>query len=119
MKWTIRKTYLYLISLITFIMSIVGFWTLTSNAVELLWPVPSYRLPCETLITLDYWDKELSEAERQAELARCEADADLDEARQLAYRRQGLAKSFLFLLIVVPSFVYHWRQANRAEAEGI
>lgn len=110
MKWSLRKAYLYLVSLVTFIMSLVGFWNLASNAVDLIWPAPSYWT-CTPAAEKD------GEIDEDA-LRRCEEQRLEEERRQAVYRQQGLAKSAIFLLIVVPAYLYHWKQANRVEEES-
>lgn len=109
MKWSLRKAYLYVVSLVTFIMSLVGFWNLASNAVDLIWPAPSYWTcaPADGKEALD-----------EQALRTCEEQQQLEERRQAIYRQQGLAKSAIFLVIVVPAYVYHWKQATRAEDES-
>jgi len=104
-KWSLRKAYLYLVSLVTFIMSLVGFWNLANNAVDLIWPAPTYWVCTPTE------GKELPEADPQ----RCEEQRQLEEQRQRTLRLQGLAKSALFLVIVFPAYLYHWKEANRSE----
>lgn len=109
MKWSLRKAYLYVVSLVTFIMSLVGFWNLASNAVDLIWPAPSY------------WDCAVIEGKETTDdmdLQICEEQRQIEERRQTIYRQQGLAKSALFLVIVVPAYLYHWKKANRVEEES-
>jgi len=108
-KWSLRKAYLYVVSLVTFIMSLVGFWNLASNAVDLIWPAPSYWTCTPT---------EKDGAMDEESLRICEEQRQEDERRQVIYRQQGLAKSAIFLVIVVPAYLYHWKQANRAEEEN-
>lgn len=106
MKWSLRRVYLYLVSLITFIMVLVGFWNLASNAVDLIWPSPVYWVCTPT-------EEGLPEKTQQ-----CEEERQQEEERQRIYNLQGLAKSALFLVIVLPAYLYHWREANRTEGSA-
>lgn len=108
MKWELKKVYLYLVSLITFIMCLVGAWNLISSALDLLYPAPVY-----SACVKDPTSKEGIALDPAA----CEQQQRDEQARQLAYRKISVAKNSIFLVIVVPAYWYHWRQARQSEGE--
>lgn len=108
MKWELKKVYLYLVSLITFIMCLVGSWNLVNSALDLLYPAPVYNSCLK--------DPAVKEG-ATIDPATCEKQQRDQEAWQLANRKISVAKNSIFLVIVVPAYWYHWRQARRAEGE--
>lgn len=98
-RWTLRNLYLYLVCLITLVISIFAAVGLVRGAVELLYPDPGYfgfEVPR---------DGEVSEEEqrRQEELAR-------DSQRRQAVL--GLVGSGTTLVIAGPLYLYHWRRVQ-------
>ncbi|GAA1826162.1 hypothetical protein HC028_25620 [Planosporangium flavigriseum] len=106
-RLTLRNVYLYLVCLITLVISIFAAVSLVRNAVELLYPAPAYygaQVPGK--------DSGVSRAEqeRQQRVA-------LDAQRRDAVL--GLVGSGTLLLISGPLYAYHWRrvQAERSSPE--
>lgn len=106
-RLSLRNLYLYLVCLITLVISIFAAVNLVRGAVELLYPDPGH-----------YWvepppreESELSaeERERQERLAR-------DSQRRHAVL--GLVGSGTTLLIAGPVYVYHWRRVQSELPSG-
>jgi hypothetical protein len=100
-RLSLRNVYLYLVCLITLIISIFAAVNLVRSTTELLYPDPGYYGP-EPIIR-DSDGTAVSEEERQR----------LAQAARDSQRRQavlGLVTSATTLLIAVPVYVYHWRR---------
>ena len=94
---TLRNLYLYLVCLITLVISIFAAVNLVRNAVELGYPDPGYYLQAP--------GKEPSvSAEEQERLRRAAQDS---QQRQSVL---SLISSGALLLIAGPVYVYHWRR---------
>jgi hypothetical protein len=95
-RLTLRNVYLYLVCLITLIISIFAAVSLVRNTVELLYPDPGYYgYPVK--------DSGISAEEQQR----------VEQAARESQRRQavlGLVSSATTLLIAVPVYAYHWRR---------
>lgn len=98
-RLTLRNLYLYLVCLITLVMSIFAAVSLVRGVVELLYPDPGYY---------GYAGKEPGagpeEQQRQSDAAR-------DSQRRQAVL--GLVGSGTLLLIAGPVYVSHWRRVQR------
>ncbi len=100
-RLSLRNLYLYLVCLITLVISIFAAVNLVRSTVELLYPDPGYwgyQVPPE-----EATDLTAEERERQERLA------------QESQRRQavlGLVGSGATLLIAGPVYVYHWRRVQ-------
>ena len=98
-RWTLRNLYLYLVCLITLVISIFAGVGLVRGAVELLYPDPGYfgfEVPR---------DGDVSEEERRRQ----------EELARNSQRRQailGLVGSGTTLVIAGPLYVYHWRRVQ-------
>ncbi|MDI1463958.1 hypothetical protein QEZ54_23515 [Catellatospora sp. KI3] len=95
-RMTLRNLYLYLVCLITLIISIFAAVSLVRGTVELLYPDPGYG----------YYgvpDSKMS-AEEQRKLEQ--------QAKDSQHRNSvlGLVSSGTMLLIAVPVYIYHWRR---------
>ena len=109
--WDARRTYLYLTSLVTLIIAIFGFVGLARDAVAFAVKEPSYyarpdpwvRTPADTLYTKAELDSMASEAKR------------IEDARQRYHRLMETAQHLAMLMISLPLFVWHIRQAQKAE----
>jgi hypothetical protein len=98
-RLTLRNLYLYLVCLVTLVMSIFAAVSLVRGVVELLYPEPGYY---------GYAGKEPGvspeDQRRQAQAAR-------DSQRRQAVL--GLVGSGTLLLIAGPVYVSHWRRVQR------
>lgn len=106
MKWEPKKVYLYLVSLVTFIMVLVGSYQLVSTVVDLALP------------TEDYWScakEPTPTATSEQDQQRCEEDRRRNEANQQIYKKRSLIQNSIFLVITVPAYLYHWRAARKTE----
>ncbi|MBV1856072.1 hypothetical protein [Catellatospora tritici] len=95
-RMTLRNLYLYLVCLITLIISIFAAVSLVRGTVELLYPDPGYG----------YYgvpDNKISPEEQQ----RLEQQAKDSQRRNSVL---GLVSSGTMLLIAVPVYIYHWRR---------
>lgn len=103
-RLNLRNAYLYLVCLITLVVSLFAAGSLVSSAVGIFYPDPGYYGyyggPME-----DPGGRELSEAEiqRQEELARD------SQRRQEVLSLVGSATT---LLIAGPLYLYHWRRVQ-------
>ena len=99
-RLTLRNLYLYLVCLITLVISIFAAVNVVRTSVELLYPDPGYYAPQP-----DGRDSALSpeERKRQEKVAR-------DSQRRQAVL--GLVGSGTMLLIAVPVYAYHWRRVQ-------
>ncbi|MFZ5814311.1 MAG: hypothetical protein ACOY93_03295 [Bacillota bacterium] len=108
MRWEVRKVYLYLVSLVTFIMLLMGIWTFIVGMIDLVYPGPAPD-PCL---------EALQEPERgviDLDEAKC-AELKAHAVRQREVQRiKEIITSALFVVIVAPAYLYHWRQARRSE----
>lgn len=99
-RLSLRELYLYLVCLVTLVISLFAAVSLVRSVVELAYPDPGaygWYAPGET--------SELDEAERarQEELAR-------DSQRRSAVL--GLVSAGTTLAIAAPVYVYHWRRVQ-------
>lgn len=98
--WNLRNIYLYLVCLVTLVISIFAAVSLVRATVEVLYPDPGYYVgePVpESGVTAE-------ESARQNELA---------EASQRRYAVLSLVGSGTTLLISGPLYAYHWRKIER------
>lgn len=100
-RLTLRNVYLYLVCLITLVISVFAAVNLVRSTVELLYPDPGYYG------YEPYSDKEpgISKAEQ-----RRREDAARDSQRRQAVL--GLVGSGTTLLIAGPIYLYHWRRVQ-------
>jgi hypothetical protein len=101
-RLTLRNVYLYLVCLITLVISIFAAVNLVRSAVELFYPDPGYygyEAPA----------KEPGVSVSAEEQQRRE-QAALDSQRRQAVL--GLVGSSTMLLIAGPLYVYHWRRVQ-------
>lgn len=103
-RLTLRNVYLYLVCLITLIISIFAAVGLVRSAVELLYPDPGYYGYTEP-VQVDGKGDGISKAERRRQ----------EEAARDSQKRQaviGLVGSATTLLIAGPLYAYHWRRVQ-------
>ncbi|MGC9668643.1 hypothetical protein ACNTMW_19060 [Planosporangium sp. 12N6] len=105
-RLTLRNVYLYLVCLITLVISIFAAVGLVRNAVELLYPEPGY-------LGLELPDSPSGlTAEQQRHRQQVARDAQ---------RRQsvlGLVGSGTLLFIAGPLYAYHWRRVQAERPVG-
>ena len=98
--WNLRNLYLYLVCLITLVISIFAAVQVVRSVVELVYPDPGY-----------YGSAPVKESGvNDKEFAR-QQQAGEDSQRRNAVL--GLVGSATTLLITVPLYVYHWRRIER------
>lgn len=97
-RFTLRNMYLYLVCLITLVISIFAAVQVVRNVVELAYPSPGGYF--------EYRDPKLSDAERERR-----ADQQRDAERRQAVL--GLVGPSTTLLIAGPLYGYHWRKVQR------
>lgn len=99
-RLTLRNLYLYLVCLITLVISIFAAVSLVRSTVELLYPDPGYfafEVPAK--------ESGMTEEDRERE----------EERARDSQRRQavlGLVGSGTTLLIAGPLYLYHWRRVQ-------
>ncbi|WP_238013269.1 hypothetical protein KZZ52_28070 [Dactylosporangium sp. AC04546] len=96
-RFSLRNLYLYLVCLITLVISIFAAVNVVRSAAELLYPEPGYyvKLPME--------EPDMGADQQQR----------LERAARAAQQRQavlGLISSGALLLIAGPVYAYHWRR---------
>jgi hypothetical protein len=101
-RLSLRNIYLYLVCLITLVISIFAAVNLVRSTTELLYPDPGYY-GVEPFIRADGSQATLTDEERE----RAEQTARDSQRRQAVL---GLVTSATTLLITVPVYVYHWRR---------
>jgi hypothetical protein len=99
-RLTLRNLYLYLVCLITLVISIFAAVNVVRSAVELLYPDPGYY----------GFDAPAKEPGLSAEEQRRREQAARDSQRRQAVL--GLVGSGTLLLIAGPVYVYHWRRVQ-------
>jgi hypothetical protein len=99
-RLTLRNVYLYLVCLITLVISIFAAVSLVRSAVELLYPDPGYY----------GFEGPAKEPGLSAEEQRRREQAARDSQRRQAVL--GLVGSGTLLLIAGPVYVYHWRRVQ-------
>lgn len=98
-RLSLRNLYLYLVCLVTLVISIFAAVNLVRTTVELLYPDPGfygYGAPREPGVTAEEQDRR-------------------EQAARDSQRRQsvlGLVGSGTLLLIAGPLYVYHWRRVQ-------
>jgi hypothetical protein len=97
---------MYLVCLITLVISIFAAVDLVRNAVELVYPEPSRVAPMPVRP-----DAAPEQSEEQLEEQR-------EYQRRWALRRAviGVVRNVAMLLVAVPLYVYHWRKIERDDA---
>lgn len=98
-RLTLRNVYLYLVCLITLVISIFAAVLLVRNTVELFYPDPGYY---------GYVPKDMGISEEEQRRA--------EDAARDSQRRQtvlGIVGSGTTLLIAGPLYAYHWRRVQR------
>ena len=103
-RLTLRNLYLYLVCLVTLIVSLFAAVRLVQSVVELLYPDPGYYYAEPA--TVDGKDQGLSPAERE----RMQQLAE-DQSRRQAVL--GIVGSATTLAIAGPLYVYHWRRVQK------
>ncbi len=104
-RLTLRNVYLYLVCLITLVVSIFAAVQLVRSAVGLAYPDPGYYGYYGYPPPVDESGQEISEEElrRQEEIAR-----DSQRRNEVL----GLVGSGTTLLIAGPLYLYHWRRVQ-------
>ena len=101
-RLTLRNLYLYLVCLVTLVMSIFATVNLVRSTVELLYPDPGYyaygAVPAK--------EPGVSDEEQQ----RRERSARDSQRRQAVL---ALVSSGTLLFVAGPVYVYHWRRVQR------
>jgi hypothetical protein len=103
-RLTLRNMYLYLVCLITLVVSLFAAVQLVRGVVGLAYPDPGYYGYYE-VPRVDPSGEEISEDELQRQ----------DEIARASQRRQevlGLVGSATTLLIAGPLYLYHWRRVQ-------
>ncbi|WP_327004762.1 hypothetical protein OHA72_58690 [Dactylosporangium sp. NBC_01737] len=96
-RFSLRNLYLYLVCLITLVISIFAAVNLVRSAVELFYPDPGYYIPAPVK------DPSFGPEEQER----------LDRAARDSQQRQsvlGVISSGALLLIAGPVYFYHWRR---------
>ena len=96
-RFSVRNLYLYLVCLITLVISIFALVQLVRGVVELAWPDPGW------------WEFPAEEGLDPEEQALREQRARDSQLRQSVL---SLVSSSVTLLISVPLYVYHWRKVQ-------
>lgn len=102
---SLRSVYLYLICLVTLVISIFAAVSVVRNAVELAYPDPGYHGYYEPAYSPDGKAEPLDEQERE----RREQRAEQSQRRSAVV---GLVGSSAMLLIAGPVYLYHWRRVQ-------
>lgn len=103
-RLTLRNVYLYLVCLITLVVSIFAAVSLVRSTVELLYPDPGYYGYAEPA-SVDGKMSGISKADRLRQ-----EEASRDSARRQAVL--GLVGSATTLAIAGPVYLYHWRRVQ-------
>ena len=104
-RLTLRNVYLYLVCLITLVVSLFAAVQLVRSAVGLAYPDPGYYGYYGYEMPVDGTGREISDEElrRQEDLAR-----DSQRRQEVL----GLVGSATTLLIAGPLYLYHWRRVQ-------
>lgn len=103
-RLSLRNVYLYLVCLITLVVSLFAAVQLVRSVVELLYPDPGYYYAEPAVVGKDGDGPSKAELERQRENAE-------DQSRRQAVL--GLVSSATTLLVAGPLYVYHWRRVQQ------
>ena len=106
----LRSTYLYLVCLVTLVMSIFAAVSVVRSAVQIAYPDPGYY-GFEPGFGPDGKPIQVDDDER----ARREQSARDSQRHQAVL---GLVGSGTMLLIAGPAYLYHWRRVQREQASG-
>lgn len=111
MKWEIRRVYYYLVSLVTFIMLLIGAFAFIMVMLELIIPGPPPD-PCLEALHMGVREAAAFTPER------CQELQGIEWERRRVMQVRGLIANLLFLGLVGPAYFFHWRQARRSESAG-
>lgn len=112
--WDIRRIYLYLVSFATLMMLIIGTVQIINALVDFAVPPPkAYPLKIERVKELSNNTK-LTKEEIEKQAAEEEAR---QEADQRHWRIKRLIESLALVAVALPTYLYHWRKIQKAEAQ--
>ncbi len=106
---TLRNVYLYLVCLITLVISIFAAVSAVRNIVELAYPAPDYNV--DYAVPAAPGDPPLRGQSRETEAQR-ERRREIQRDAQRRDAVLGLVGSGTTLLIVGPLYGYHWRKVQ-------
>ena len=99
-RFTLRNAYLYLVCLITLVVSLFAAGSLVRSAVGIFYPDPGYY---------GFYEAPPGEDRSEEEIAR---QQDLAEQSQQRQEVLSLVGSATTLLIAGPLYLYHWRRVQ-------
>ena len=99
-RLTLRNAYLYLVCLITLVVSLFAAGSLVRSAVGIFYPDPGYY---------GYYEAPPGEDMSNEEIARQQEAAEQSQQRQEVLSLVGSATT---LLIAGPLYLYHWRRVQ-------
>lgn len=108
MKWEVRRLYFYVVSLVTLVMLLFGTWAMVMGLLEVLMPGPP---PDPCLEAMKMGVKEITTLTAE----RCQELQVLEVERRRIMQIRGLIANVVFLGLVGPAYLHHWRQAKRSE----
>lgn len=107
-RTTLRNTYLYLVCLVTLIMTIFAAVSVVRNAAQLAFPDPGYHYEPAFGPDGKAVDEDPAERERRQQAAR-------DSQRHHAVL--GIVGAAAMLLIAGPAYLYHWRRVQSEQGQ--
>lgn len=119
MAWDVRRTYYYLVCLVTLLISIFGGVRAVQSGLDMLWPEEPYR-PTELDLYRQY-DRRPGTEQEDVPYTREEIEAMADrqqeqEARRMRRRAlRDLIGNLVLLAVALPVYRYHWRHVRSLE----
>jgi len=104
----LRNVYLYLVSFVALMMILFGLIFTVQNLTDVLFPTGYYYDP----YPLDKEGTMTEDMKKQYEESRRR-----NEENQRAENKKNVAKSVAVVLVALPTFLYHWKKAEREKKE--
>ena len=107
-EWKPRSIYLYLVCLITLVMTIFSLVNVVRAVAEFAYPEPA-PLPVVRMLSPGYEAPEISQEEQEQQR---------EYQAQWAQRTAALnlVRNLSLMLVAAPLYLYHWRQIGRETA---
>jgi hypothetical protein len=112
--WSLRNLYLYVVCLITLVMTIVATVNVVRAIVDLAYPNPGYYMTVPAVPVDGKATPDPAQLQQQQEIQRQQEENQRQQATRNAVL--NLVGSGAMLIVAGPVYVYHWRKIERESA---